>query len=54
MIRVGTSGWIYREWRGVFYPATLPQTRWFSYFAGQFDTACPMQLVHGAIVSDAS
>lgn len=25
MIRIGTSGWAYPEWRGSFYPAGLPQ-----------------------------
>jgi len=38
-LRIGTSGWIYREWRPAFYPAGLPQTRWFPYFAERFDTA---------------
>ena len=27
--RVGCSGWSYRDWRGVVYPAELPQRRWF-------------------------
>lgn len=38
-LRVGTSGWVYRPWRGVFYPATLPQKDWFKYYASRFDTA---------------
>src|SRR4051812_41851702 len=37
-VRVGTSGWIYRHWRGVFYPPDLPAGRWFGYYAGHFDT----------------
>jgi uncharacterized protein YecE (DUF72 family) len=37
-IRVGCSGWQYRHWRGLFYPAALPQSRWFDYYAGKFDT----------------
>jgi uncharacterized protein YecE (DUF72 family) len=36
--RIGCSGWQYKEWRGKFYPATLPQDRWFAYYAGHFDT----------------
>jgi uncharacterized protein YecE (DUF72 family) len=28
---VGTSGWIYPSWRGVFYPRRLPQRRWLEY-----------------------
>lgn len=36
--RIGTSGWVYPHWRGVFYPQELRQPDWFSYYAGQFDT----------------
>ncbi len=37
-VRVGTSGWIYKHWRGVFYPAGLPQRRWLEFYAEHFDT----------------
>jgi uncharacterized protein YecE (DUF72 family) len=37
--RVGTSGWIYRSWRGPFYPQPLPQRLWLHHYAGVFDTA---------------
>lgn len=37
-IRVGCSGFSYRHWQGVFYPAAVPQRRWLEYYAGQFDT----------------
>ena len=37
-MRVGTSGWVYPHWRGRFYPADLPQTRWLEYYAARFDT----------------
>ncbi|MGE5123926.1 MAG: DUF72 domain-containing protein [Acidobacteriaceae bacterium] len=33
---VGTSGWTYEHWKGRFYPADLPQKRWFEYYASQF------------------
>ncbi len=36
--RIGTSGWVYPHWRGVFYPSGLAQSRWFNHYAGQFDT----------------
>ena len=36
--RVGTSGWVYPHWRGVFYPEGLPQARWFAFYARHFDT----------------
>src|SRR5689334_13225512 len=37
-VRVGCSGWQYKHWRGVFYPAELPQARWFEHYAARFDT----------------
>lgn len=37
-IRVGCSGWQYRHWRGDFYPANLPASRWFAHYALTFDT----------------
>jgi uncharacterized protein YecE (DUF72 family) len=37
-IRIGTSGWVYNHWRELFYPPSLKQAEWFSYYARQFDT----------------
>jgi uncharacterized protein YecE (DUF72 family) len=37
-VRVGCSGWQYQHWRGEFYPAGLPQARWFAHYALTFDT----------------
>ena len=37
-IRVGCSGWQYTHWRGEFYPAELPTSRWFAHYALTFDT----------------
>ena len=37
-IRIGCSGWVYKHWRGVFYPEGLPQKRWFEFYAAEFDT----------------
>jgi len=37
-IRVGCSGWQYKHWRGGFYPAELPTSRWFAHYALTFDT----------------
>ena len=36
--RVGCSGWVYKHWRGDFYPSDLPQSRWFEHYAATFDT----------------
>ena len=35
---IGTSGWMYADWRGRFYPAEIPKTRWFSHYAHHFAT----------------
>jgi len=35
---VGTSGWIYPHWEGVFYPAGLPQRNWFAHYVRHFGT----------------
>jgi uncharacterized protein YecE (DUF72 family) len=33
---VGTSGWQYRDWRGVLYPEGLPQRAWLGRFVEEF------------------
>jgi len=38
VLRIGTSGWQYRDWRGRFYPREIPTARWLEYYATQFDT----------------
>jgi uncharacterized protein YecE (DUF72 family) len=35
---IGTSGWTYEDWKGRFYPESLPKKRWFEYYASQFRT----------------
>jgi uncharacterized protein YecE (DUF72 family) len=37
-LRVGCSGWIYKSWKGTFYPAELSSSRWLAYYASVFDT----------------
>ncbi len=34
---IGTSGWTYDHWRGSFYPQDLAKSRWFDFYAGQFN-----------------
>ena len=36
MIWIGTSGWQYRHWKGMFYPDGLPQREWLRYYATRF------------------
>jgi uncharacterized protein YecE (DUF72 family) len=37
-VRIGTSGYSYKEWKGPFYPADLPAGRMLSYYAARFDS----------------
>jgi uncharacterized protein YecE (DUF72 family) len=37
-LRIGCSGWNYRTWKGTFYPAGLPPSRWLPHYASVFDT----------------
>jgi uncharacterized protein YecE (DUF72 family) len=37
-VLVGTSGWQYRDWRGVLYPEGVPQRRWLEHYAESFAT----------------
>lgn len=38
MIRIGTSGWMYDDWRGSFYPEGLKRARWLDFYGRHFDT----------------
>src|SRR5689334_12920331 len=37
-IHIGCSGWFYWHWRGDFYPADLPTSRWFNHYEKNFST----------------
>lgn len=37
-LRIGCSGFYNRQWKGIFYPEKLPQSKWFSFYAEQFNT----------------
>lgn len=37
-IRIGTSGYQYKHWKGDFYPKDLAVNDWFNYYGGHFDT----------------
>jgi uncharacterized protein YecE (DUF72 family) len=37
-IRIGCSGWSYKDWKGDFYPTEVRAKDWLSYYATQFDT----------------
>lgn len=35
---VGTSGYVYDHWDGLFYPPEAAKSRWFEYYASHFDS----------------
>ncbi|MHB0936450.1 MAG: DUF72 domain-containing protein [Armatimonadota bacterium] len=37
-VHIGTSGFSYQHWRGVFYPPGVAQTKWLEYYAERFPT----------------
>ena len=37
-VRIGCSGWNYKDWRGLVYPPGLPPRRWLEHYATLFDT----------------
>jgi len=37
-VLVGTSGWSYEHWQGVFYPEELPADHWLAYYAQRFSS----------------
>jgi uncharacterized protein YecE (DUF72 family) len=37
-VRIGCSGWNYKDWKGTVYPPGLPARRWLEHYATLFDT----------------
>jgi len=37
-IHIGTSGWSYKDWLGVFYPENIKQSEYLSYYASKFNS----------------
>lgn len=38
-VYIGTSGWSYKDWKGVYYPEKMKSGDWLSYYANDFDIA---------------
>jgi len=38
ILHIGTSGWSYPGWRGLFYPEEMPSKDWFDFYARTFST----------------
>jgi uncharacterized protein YecE (DUF72 family) len=52
MIHLGTSGFSYKDWVGVFYPENMQQRDWLSFYAREFHT-CEINSTYYAIPSPA-
>lgn len=37
-IYIGTSGYSYPHWKGIFYPESLPQSKWLKFYSQYFNT----------------
>jgi uncharacterized protein YecE (DUF72 family) len=37
-LHIGTSGFVYKHWKGIFYPEKLPPRRWLEHYAQVFTT----------------
>jgi uncharacterized protein YecE (DUF72 family) len=37
-IHIGTSGWSYKHWKGIFYPPKLKPTEWIAFYSDHFKT----------------
>lgn len=48
MIRLGTSGFSYKDWAGVYYPDGMNQKDWLSFYAREFNT-CEINSTYYAI-----
>jgi uncharacterized protein YecE (DUF72 family) len=53
MIYLGTSGFSYKDWIGVFYPAGLPPRDWLYFYAREFNT-CEINSTYYALPSAAT
>ena len=38
-LRIGCSGWVYKDWKGPFYPPGVKDRERLEYYATRFDTA---------------
>lgn len=37
-VHIGCSGYNYKEWKGLFYPENLPQSKWLEYYCQHYKT----------------
>jgi uncharacterized protein YecE (DUF72 family) len=37
-LHIGTSGWSYQHWKGLFYPENVKEADWLTYYSSHFDS----------------
>jgi uncharacterized protein YecE (DUF72 family) len=51
-IRIGSCAWSFQDWRGVFYPPDLPESRWLEFYANYFPAVEVDSSFHAAPAED--
>jgi uncharacterized protein YecE (DUF72 family) len=51
-IRIGSCAWSFQDWRGVFYPPDLPESRWLEFYANYFPAVEVDTTFHAAPAED--
>jgi len=51
-IGIGSCAWSFQDWRGVFYPADLPESRWLEFYANYFPAVEVDSTFHAAPTED--
>ncbi len=51
-IRIGSCAWSFQDWRGVFYPPGLPESRWLEFYASYFPAVEVDSTFHAAPAED--
>ena len=51
-IRVGTSGWSFADWVGVYYPYKLKKSDWIRFYARDFRVAAGTAPILGGYLND--
>ena len=51
-IRIGSCAWSFQDWRGVFYPPELPESRWLEFYANYLAAVEVDSTFHAAPTED--
>jgi uncharacterized protein YecE (DUF72 family) len=51
-VGIGSCAWSFQDWRGVFYPGNLPESRWLEFYANYFSAVEVDSTFHAAPAED--